>query len=425
MSVTTLVRGLDGSLVDVLELDGVTQRGTSFQIRRRFPNRRYVATLGTADAVYATFVRWRQLREAGLTPDHDATRTETLRDAALDLYRAKSEQRSRKTKDRLSPRGLEWWARVLRPWMEGDHAATPLDLLDANAIDDAIAARAVDHPKSAADEATAFRAVVKRARKRGARFDDRLLMIDTVPRVVRRREALTAREVRLLAFCAPPYAVRLILFAATSGLRWSELTNMRDEWIEWTIGTVTIPAEFRKERQGDVVVPLFADELRLLAEQVGRLRPAESTPTSDLPARPAGSPYVFPAAEGGRYAHHQFLRLVWYKARARAADLSLAAGDAAAAAKFERLTPHDLRSTAVTLMRQAGIGREDAATRIGHHDGGRLVAQVYDLSDGLDRLRGAMREVRGGSLLTHADDAAGQAVTPAQDATSSGSAEGS
>jgi hypothetical protein len=93
------------------------------------------------------------------------------------------------------------------------------------------------------------------------------------------------------------------------------------------------------------------------------------------------------------WSHFQFLRLVWYKATHRAAvawrdqhGLPVAVptpfdgkGTTAAAiawreqhghpaampTPFDHLQPHDLRTTAATLMRDAGFDREQAAARWG------------------------------------------------------------
>ena len=59
----------------------------------------------------------------------------------------------------------------------------------------------------------------------------------------------------------------------------------------------------------------------------------------------------------------------------------------------EWITTHDLRATAVTLMREVGMPREEASERVGHVDGGKLVADVYDRGDRTARVRRALDEV--------------------------------
>jgi integrase len=103
---------------------------------------------------------------------------------------------------------------------------------------------------------------------------------------------------------------------------------------------------------------------------------------------------VFPTQTGQPWQHYQFLRLVWYKARARAAAAWRAQRDLAGdtPTPFDGLTPHDLRATAATLMRDAGFAREDAAARLGHADSGQLLDRIYDQGDRRSRMRRAIAE---------------------------------
>jgi hypothetical protein len=48
---------------------------------------------------------------------------------------------------------------------------------------------------------------------------------------------------------------------------------------------------------------------------------------------------------------------------------------------FDRLEPHDLRATAITLMRDAGFSKNQTAARVGHTDSGELIDRIYDRGD--------------------------------------------
>ena len=48
---------------------------------------------------------------------------------------------------------------------------------------------------------------------------------------------------------------------------------------------------------------------------------------------------------------------------------------------LDRLEPHDLRATAITLMRDAGFSKEQTAARVGHADSGELIDRLYDRGD--------------------------------------------
>jgi integrase len=58
---------------------------------------------------------------------------------------------------------------------------------------------------------------------------------------------------------------------------------------------------------------------------------------------------------------------------------------------LRRLEPHDLRATAITLMRDAGFTKEQAAARVGHADSGQLIDRIYDRGD--RRARAGVRAI--------------------------------
>ena len=66
-----------------------------------------------------------------------------------------------------------------------------------------------------------------------------------------------------------------------------------------------------------------------------------------------------------------------------------------------RLKPHDLRATAITLMRDAGFTKDQVVARVGHADDGELIDRIYDRGDRRARadVAGTIAQLPGGSLL--------------------------
>ncbi len=151
-----------------------------------------------------------------------------------------------------------------------------------------------------------------------------------------------------------------MLFAGTTGNRINELFTLTDDRVDLTGRAITIPAELCKERRHKTI-PLTDEETNLLREQ--------------LLARAPGTPLVFPKRHGSQWRYSAFQRLVW-KPMLR---------EAAAGWQRERKTPepftgltcHDLRHTAASVMRQAGMAAELVAERLGHADGGALLLRTY------------------------------------------------
>ena len=76
------------------------------------------------------------------------------------------------------------------------------------------------------------------------------------------------------------------------------------------------------------------------------------------------------------------------------------------------VTTHDLRATAVTMMRDLGVPKEAAAARVGHADAGELVDTIYDLGNRAARAAKALRAVAPGGLRAAAEAATRRASTP-------------
>jgi integrase len=360
-------------------LPGVDRHGAGYRVRVRFGDHRHTETgFPSADAANARVIVLKAMKDAGLTPAA-IPREQTLREAAEALVARKRTSVSRKTKRRLRASGIEWWDRATRPWREGEFADLPLSLLRRDRVEDAILERAATVAKSARDELDGLKATLRYAGGRGLRFDPALLAIERPATAPRRRVALTVTQLELLAECAPGYATRMLLFKGTVGARIGELFTLSDDRVDLEGRAIMIPADLCKEGV-EKTIDLTAEEVTLLREQ--------------LLARAAGTSLVFPTRTGRPWRHYQFLRLVWYKARERAADVWRQQERFAITAPtpFDGVQPHDLRATAATLMRDAGFTREQAAARLGHADTGQLLDRIYDVGDRRARMRKAIDE---------------------------------
>jgi hypothetical protein len=103
---------------------------------------------------------------------------------------------------------------------------------------------------------------------------------------------------------------------------------------------------------------------------------------------------VFPTKTGRPWCYGDFHKLVWSKATRRAASRwreGRGLGEDAPT-PFDELEPQDLRSTAATLMRDAGFAREEAAARLGHADSGAVLDRIYDQDDRRARMRKAIEQ---------------------------------
>jgi integrase len=144
------------------------------------------------------------------------------------------------------------------------------------------------------------------------------------------------------------------------------------------------------------VIALDRQEVTLLREQIRPVIHALDpvSPTGHFPSRAPGTSLVFPTKTGQPWRHWQWLRFVWYPARARAADAWRLERELEldAPTPFDDRKPHDLRATAITLMLDHGMTPGAVATRVGHADGGALIAARYD-RDPARRTERARREL--------------------------------
>jgi integrase len=328
---------------------------------------------------------------------------------------------------------------------------TPVSLLRRAPLEDYLhLERALEAPAAARDERAGLLASLQVAADRGATFDLSILRIPTIELDVRERRALTADELEFFARHVPAIGRRLVLLQGTVGNRIDELLQAEPAHFELdrVVRGVPAPALYvpRNKERRPKYVPLTAEEVELVREQIGGLHVVDSSSsTSACPTTPAGAPRAFMTSGEQRYptgtvrktaagpvpwSKTQYDRLVWQPAvRAAAAAWRLEHElDERADTPFEwyvdpatapvdgrrngdddgrrTLTSHDLRATAVTLMSERGMTRDECAARVGHADAGRLVGAVYDKSDRDERARRGLERVAPQGLRAAAREAA-------------------
>lgn len=399
-------------------LPGVQPHGSGYRARLSIGGRRHVRTFRTAREANAAILEWQELKDADMHPTQAPARGVTLGDAADRWLQRKIDLPSDRHGRMLAAESVKGARRMSKPWREGKLSRVPLRHLSRDAVRDVIEARATGEdgkPSSAADELRALKAILSDARDRGAQFDDRILALRPVRHVVRKRVGLSASELVFLARHARPEARRMLELYGTTGCRFGELATLTDDRVNLDEGWIYIPAELCKERRAKFV-DLTPREIELLREQLDptKLRAITTSPTSRLPGRkltPGG--HVFTSVHGKPVSHETWTRY-FQEACTAAADGWRKIHDVTAT-PFDDVKPHDLRSTAATLMRDAGMTREDAAARLGHADAGLLLSEIYDQGSRRERARLALRAKVGAGLLTDPtavttpDDAAGSA----------------
>ena len=224
-------------------------------------------------------------------------------------------------------------------------------------VEDFIAQRAADYPRSALNELQLLKRVLRDAKERGQQVDERLLGMRPIKHRPREGRALTVDELYELASWFPEHSKRLVLLAGMVGSRqrvWFELT---DDLLDLDEGTLSIPAGLAK-RGKEHRVYLTSVERSLFREQ--------------LMIRAPRTGLVFPTPTGCQWNCSGFRERVWAKAVAAAA-----ANDPRSPSVFEGFNFHLLRHTAGSLMARAGMDPAVAAERMEHSDGGALFLRTY------------------------------------------------
>lgn len=402
---------------------GVDRHRDRYRVRKSFPGYgRIVEFYDSLDEAKFAAVELERRRKAGLPP-RDADRDDpSLAELAARLLEQKASRVSPKTGRRLRPRSLEWWGRIVDPWAEGPLGRLGVSQLRRARVEDELAALAVSAVPEANNRLVGIKALLRLAEARGASIDSSILALAEFPHRPRARRALSAEELRFLAPRAPEHGRRALLFAGTVGMRWREVMTLTDARFDFAARTVFVPAGLCKEA-ADKTIDLTPAEALLVREQ--------------QLARAPGAATIFARVKGGSWApdYGGWHRDVWAKAvrRAAAAWRERDGLDPAAETPFQwqardeadellwdgddpvldALEPHDLRATAITLMRDAGFSREQTACRVGHADAGELIDRIYDRGDRRARadVAGAIRKLPASGLL--AQPGAQRAHTPA------------
>lgn len=367
-------------------LDGIRVRRnrqgqiTGYQVRMMIAGKRHIRTYPTPDEANAAQVEWNASRRSGRPPVADLSSDVTLAAAAARWQQRKLQLPSERTGRPLSAESIKGLRRMTRPWREGALAQLPVRFVTREAVlveyDAWILAGNVS---SANDALRVLKRILEDARDHGVKIDDRILGMRPRRHTPRERMALTAEQLLFLTRHAPAWAQRLILVYGTTGARFGELATLTSDRVSLVEGDawIFVPAALCKERR-DKKIPLSPPEVDLFRDQLA----------ATLPQRGLGVGLVFPGARGGQL-HHETWRGVLTRAATRAgkAWAQLRPDDVD---PFAGLTPHDLRSTAASLMRDAGMLKEDAATRLGHADAGKMLSRIYDKSDAYRRAAAAL-----------------------------------
>ncbi len=222
-----------------------------------------------------------------------------------------------------------------------------------------------------------------------------------VPRIEQEEPwVLTPEEVERLADAVPDQWRALVLLAAYSSLRWSELVALRVERLDLPRRRVRVEEKITEHGRLIRGEPKTRQSRRSVAipEQIA-LEVAEHL--RKYPAGPAG--LVFSGAEGGPVRRPYFSRRVWRPA-ARAANL-------------EGFPFRNLRHTGASLAIAAGANPLLVAARLGHTSTRMVEKHYVSLFEGLDReigdRLGAMREARTSeSMRLRPSLAEGRAASP-------------
>jgi integrase len=332
----------------------IRKRGSRYQVRGGPPGTtRTFLRQRDAEAYWLDLER--RLRLGDLYQEQSVTFGEHARSW---LARYKAQQLARQT-----VRRTQVTLQTLQPLYD-----LPVDRVTAAVVEDLLA-------RLPAEQARKSLHLVKRllrsAEERGQRIDRAVLRLRP-PRVKPRQPRfLTPDEVEQLAGWLPDWCYRLVPFAALTGLRISELADLRSEDVDLAGRTLTVRGT--KTAAAKRTIPLSDRACQIVREQ--------------LLARPP-SDYVFPSATGRRLEPHTWEQRYFRPARD--------------AAGLHGMVFHDLRATFASLLVAAGVHPRQAAELMGHSDGGALFLRRYgwlyetgrSAVEALDRVYGTAKEAR-------------------------------
>jgi integrase/recombinase XerD len=228
---------------------------------------------------------------------------------------------------------------------------TPADLQDFIAW----RARAGARPNSTARQFSSFRLFFHYFAREGAIREDPTTQV-AMPKFARSLpRSLTEEEVEAL-LSAPvvtdplgnrDHTMLEVLYA--TGLRVSELVNLRQGQIDFTQGVIRVPGKGDRER----VIPLGEGAMRALKKFSGSVR--------DEILRDHQTDYLFPTRRGDRMTRQAF----WYMVKRYARKAGIA----------KELSPHTLRHAFATHLLNHGADLRVVQMLLGHSD--LSTAQIY------------------------------------------------
>lgn len=174
-----------------------------------------------------------------------------------------------------------------------------------------------------------------------------------------------------------PNIRRLLRFMLVTAQRKGEVIGMREREINREEATWTIPAE-RVKNKRDHVVPLSPLALEIIGpreegEDAGWIFPSNRT----------GKPYQ------ERSIDHAVRDLLMHRPPPKGRKRSTKPRAPLVLDGFEGFTPHDLRRTATTKMRELGISKDDVKLVLNHKDRS-VTGRHYDRYEGLREKKRAL-----------------------------------
>jgi hypothetical protein len=372
-----------------LDLEGIRQMRRGWQVRMRgYPTRTFrdlLEAIAYRDRLAA--YRARGVREL---PQIEAAGV-TLGALAERLYererkRLTAEGRAQATFEGLALKLAPWLGTKPRPDALGNPIHTrPIAGITAGELDELTVERALTEPAAADKELAGARLVWRYAIRHGVPVDARVLELRAPRAKTREGIALSYPELEYLASFAQEYVVRWFLVVGTVGLRGMESLLATDSWFDGAALTLTVPPWACKERR-EKVIQLTTEERDLLAEQQSARVLRLGVPRLLFPRR-SGTPFtevgafrevvfagtVKRAIRRFEVDHGREPRWAWWLRDGNGELLRTQRGKL----RYGGLEMHDLRRTAISLMREAGMPEEYVAARVGHIDDGKLAMKRY------------------------------------------------
>ncbi len=223
-----------------------------------------------------------------------------------------------------------------------------------------------------------------------------------------RERALQREEIKAFwdAIAAAPIehnlrqVIRLLL---VTGQRKSEIVGLQKREIDGATKIWTLPS-IRQKKDKERLIPLSP----LALELIGSAKPYDPKYLRKRSATAAGetpksSPFIFPSSRlkggpyNGRSIDHVMRDLFVARDRSKQRREKATGKGTERDAKisgpslkdFAPFTPHDLRRTVATRMRELGISRDDVKLVLGHQDQS-VTGRVYDKYEGLAEKRRAL-----------------------------------